>query len=131
MTSRWLPALALAALACAGCGDGGAAGPRSVAAAFEEALGSEDGAAACALLAPETRSELEQSAGRPCAEAILGEDLTIVRTPDGSEAYGAMAQVRYEGETLFLAELEDGWRIRAAGCTPAAHSRFDCTIKGG
>jgi len=43
-------------VACAGCGAGEDAGPRSAAESFERALENADGAGACALLAPETKS---------------------------------------------------------------------------
>jgi hypothetical protein len=121
---------ALAALCCTGCGDGGADKPRSVAASFENALGAGDGDAACALLAPATLSELEQSSGSPCARAILDQDLPSASSPPDAVAYGSMAQVRYAEETLFLSQFDGDWRVLAAGCTPA-HARFDCTVRGG
>jgi hypothetical protein len=129
MTGKWLPLVVLAALCCSACG-GGADVPRSVAKAFEDAIGSGDGAAACNLLAPSTLMELEQSAGSSCAEAILEQDLPAAKTAEGAAAYGSMAQVRFADETLFLAEFDGDWRVLAAGCTPA-DSRFDCTVKGG
>src|SRR4051812_26353220 len=47
----------------------------SVAGQFVRALHSSDGTAACRLLAPETESELVQSAGKPCPTALLEENL--------------------------------------------------------
>ena len=130
MTVRLLAVMVLAAVCCGGCGDRGADPPRTVAMAFEDALVSADGAAACGLLAPDTVKELEQSSGSACAEAVLEQGLPAAKAAEGAEAYGSMAQVRFAEDTVFLAELDDGWRVLAAGCTPAA-ARFDCTLQGG
>ena len=119
-------------VATSGCGgDGETEGPRSTAKAFERAVESDDGAAACDLLAPKTRDELEQSAGTPCAEAILAEDLPAAGASTESSAYGSMAQVRFTGDTLFLAEFPDGWRVLAAGCAPKPKAPYDCVVQGG
>jgi hypothetical protein len=129
-TFQVLAVTALTALCCTACGDGGADAPRSVATSFEEAVGSGDGATACNLLAPTTLSELEQSAGTACAQAILDQDLPSASSPQDAVAYGSMAQVRYAEETVFLSQFDGEWRVLAAGCTPA-DPRFDCTIQGG
>jgi hypothetical protein len=130
MTSRLLPAVLLVVACCVACGDADASGPRAVATAFEDALGSGDGAAACTFLAPGTLMALEQSSGSACADAILGQDLPEAEDAEGSVAYGSMAQVRFANETLFLSEFDGDWRVLAAGCTPA-DARFDCAIQGG
>jgi hypothetical protein len=129
MTGRLLSVVVLAALCCTACG-GGSEVPRSVAKAFENAIGSGNGEAACKLLAPSTLMELEQSAGSSCAQAILDQDLPAAKSAERAAAYGSMAQVRFAEDTVFLAEFDGGWRVLAAGCTPA-DSRFDCTIEGG
>jgi hypothetical protein len=130
MTGRLLALIVVAGVCCSACGNGGADVPRSVAGAFEDALGSGDGAAACRLLAPTTLTQLEQSAGLPCNRAILDQDLPAAKGAEGAVAYGSMAQVRFARDTVFLAEFDAGWRVLAAGCTPA-DSRFDCTLQGG
>jgi hypothetical protein len=129
-TFQVLAVTALIALCCTACGNGGADAPRSVANSFEKALGSDDGATACNLLAPTTLSELEQSAGSPCAQAILDQDLPPASSPRQAVAYGSMAQVRFAEDTLFLSQYDGKWLVLAAGCTPGT-SRFDCTIQGG
>jgi hypothetical protein len=129
MTGK-LPAVLLVAACCAACGQAEADAPRSVATAFEAAVASDDGAAACKLLAPGTLTALEQSSGSSCAEAITAQDLPAAHAAEGSVAFGTMAQVRFENETLFLSEFDRSWRVLAAGCTPA-DTRFDCTIQGG
>lgn len=46
---------------------------RAVAQDFYTAVARSDHAAACALLAPEVRSSLEQSTDQPCKQALPGE----------------------------------------------------------
>ena len=77
-----------------------------------------DGAAACALLAPTTRSELEQSTGKECAVAILEEAPDAGGDGGDVQVFGVMAQVRWDGDTVFLTRMPDGWRVLAAGCVP-------------
>jgi len=123
-----VPVLAAAA---AGCGSGVDKAAKRAAVGFERALDSDDGKGACDLLAPRTESELEQSAGKPCSEAILEEDLPAVDATEGSSAFGTMAQVRFAEDTLFVSEFERGWLVMAAGCAPAPGPTYDCAIQGG
>jgi hypothetical protein len=120
-------------LALAGCGDVGqrSAAATEVAVRMLTAVDGKDGAAACAALAPDTAAELEESAGKPCAEAILGEDLPAPGTVTGADVYGQWAQIRLSGDTVFLAAFPGGWRVVAAGCTPRAERPYKCTLKGG
>ena len=95
-----------------------------VAASFHAALSASDGAAACALLAPATASELDS-----CATAVLG-----VPPADGVrsvEAFGRGAQVRMSGDTVFLTQVDGRWMVRAAGCTPRPEQPYDCEVEGG
>jgi hypothetical protein len=112
-----------------GCSSAQDGAVRDLAGRFYAAVAADDGDSACDLLAPATRSELEQSAGRPCAQAVLNEDVPEVGEPAGIEVFGVMAQVRFAGETAFLTRFADGWRIVAAACTPTAN-RYDCSIEG-
>ncbi len=96
---------------------------------FYRAVASEDGAAACATLAPTTRSELEESSGLPCDQAVLEEDVPEVTAPTDVEVFGTEAQVQYAGETAFLTRFADGWRVVSAVCTPTPN-RYDCKIQG-
>lgn len=85
---------------------------------------------ACAMLAPETRHELEAASG-PCSQA-----LPDVALPAGGQVlevdvYGLDARVRMEHDTLFLALFDTGWRVTAAGCTPTEQDRpYSCDLKG-
>lgn len=102
---------------------------RGVADRFYTAVAAQDGASACAILSPAARSELEQSAGKPCPRAILEEDVPAVAAPERIEVFGTMAQVRYAGETAFLTRFEQGWRVVAAACTPT-RAKYDCSVQG-
>jgi len=62
-------------LVASACSDSNEGGVESVAAAFYQALRGGNAAGACSLLAPTTRSKLEQSAQMPCAEAIQRDDV--------------------------------------------------------
>jgi hypothetical protein len=103
-----------------------------VATVFASALAAGDGARACSVLARSTKIELEQSTGDPCDEAILDEATRTVGSRIDVDAYGTMAQARYEGDTLFLTRFQYGWRVMAAACAPRpSGDGYDCTVKGG
>jgi hypothetical protein len=129
-----------------GCGGEGADLAAGVAADFHAAVASQEGAGACALLAPQTRGELEQSAQQPCARAVLAESIPDVGGVADSKRFGGKAQVRFAGtgagaadaaggaaiaDTVFLAEFPDGWKVVAAACTPRARLPYDCRVEGG
>lgn len=95
------------------------------------AVDGRDGTAACAVLAPDTASEVEQSGGKPCAEAILDEDLPKPGAVTGAHVYGQWAQVRLSDDTVFVAVFPGGWRVVAAGCNPQGDRPYDCTVQGG
>ncbi|AVT35384.1 hypothetical protein [Plantactinospora sp. BB1] len=124
---------ALTVLTVAGCGSVTDRGDAAAAVAVRTltAVTAEDGTAACALLAPDTAAELEQSADKPCAEAILAEDLPEPGVVVASDVYGQRAQVRLSGDTVFLAVLPGGWRVVAAGCTARGDEPYDCVLQGG
>jgi hypothetical protein len=65
-------AVCASVLVATGCASAGNP-PDRVVGDFAAAVGRGDGSEACRLLAPSTRSELEQSAGTPCATALLDE----------------------------------------------------------
>ena len=114
--------------ACGGAQDVAVA---DTAEAFYRALGEGDGTAACALLTPATRSELEQSSGKACDQAIL-EELSDAPGDEHEvvEVFETMAQVRWHDETVFLTRMPEGWRVLAAGCRPRAGDPYDCVVKG-
>jgi hypothetical protein len=130
--------LGLTVTACSGTDSGDV---ESTARDFYRALDAHDGAGACRLLAPPTRSEVEQSAGKPCAQAIVEERIGGATGSAHVEVYGTMGQVRWSEETTFLTRYDDGWRVLAAGCALPARSttgdtndagdpeRYDCSVK--
>ncbi len=90
-----------------------------------------DGERACALLAPETRSTLEESAGQPCARAVLMEELPPLLRASTVRVYGGEAHAVFDVDIVFLSEFSDGWRVVAAGCEPRGELPYDCAIDGG
>lgn len=134
---RWARTGALVALAAAlllgsaGCGSSHDAAVRSVAEDFHAALAEGDGEAACTLLAPATRSELEDSAGKPCPQAIVEEQLPRPSGTGEVEVFDVNGQVRFDGDTVFLSEFSNRWRVVAAGCTRHPAQPYDCTLSGG
>ncbi|MBQ0894842.1 hypothetical protein KBX37_17335 [Micromonospora sp. U56] len=124
---------ALAVVAVAGCGSATDRGDAAVAVTVRmaDAVTAKDGFAACALLAPDTAAELEQTADKPCAEAVLEADLPGPGAVSDSRVYGQWAQVRLNGDTVFLAVFPGGWRVVAAGCTARGDEPYDCVLQGG
>ncbi|HYH35804.1 MAG TPA: hypothetical protein VD814_11685 [Nocardioides sp.] len=131
MSANWRPLLAVLAAvstttlaACASDHGAGAVAEQLLAAAS-----SGDGAAACSLLSPRTRSELEESSGKPCEEAILEEQLTA-EEPVTVSVFETSAQVRFPTSAVFLARFDSGWRVVAAACTPVPNQPYDCSVQG-
>lgn len=124
--------LCAVALAVAGCG--GPAAREDAAgragSAFEQALAAGDHVRACAMLAPATREQLEQDEKQDCARAFAGAELPRAGSLRGVEAYGRQAMVRMSGDTLFLSQFTDGWKVVAAGCTPRPDQPYQCLVKG-
>ncbi|MDH6463623.1 hypothetical protein M2302_003818 [Micromonospora sp. A200] len=124
---------AVAVATVAGCGPVTDRGDAAAAVTMRmmSAVTAKDGPAACALLAPDTAAELEQSADKPCAEAILEEDLPGPGSVSGSRVYGQWAQVQLSGDMVFLAVFPGGWRVVAVGCTARGDGPYDCVLQGG
>ncbi|MGH3877459.1 MAG: hypothetical protein ACRDSK_10545 [Actinophytocola sp.] len=115
-------------LLCAGCSSGQReTDSRDVAASFLAAMGDGDTRAACALLANDTRQDLEYSEGEPCATSLGSVDIAGGRVAEVA-VWGDRAQARASTGTLFLVELNTGWRVAAAGCTRAADGTYDCLL---
>jgi hypothetical protein len=123
-------AVALSATSCGSLSPNPSAAAQA-ATAFRSDVQRSDGAAACGLLAPETRHEVVQSAGKPCAIAILHEGVSGGRaSPVHVDAYGQAARVVYADDVVFLADFPAGWRLTAAGCTARVDRPYDCSLKG-
>jgi hypothetical protein len=127
---RRIAALLAAVLLTAGCGDGRTDAVGQVASDFYAAVKAGDGVAACALLAPATRHEVEQSGGAPCEKALLEEDIPDADGPVAVDVYGRQAQVRFGGDTAFLADMPDGWKVVAVACAARGEQPYDCQVKG-
>lgn len=123
-----LPPLVL--LGVAACAGPDKSGPSGATQAFYSALAGDDGARACAELAPETLQKLEESEGKPCDEAVTSLGLTA--TPvQRVEVFGHGARVVLRSDTAFLGRFPDGWRITAAGCKEQGEERpYDCQVEG-
>ncbi len=120
----------LAALAgCSAGGRGTPSGPVHAAEAFEAALERGDASAACDLLAPPTRDELEQSQGEECATALQQQELPAGGETADVQVFGDEAFARMQGDVLFLTNVAGTWMVSAAGCTPQADQPYDCEVK--
>lgn len=122
-------AAALAVL-LGGCAADQVPAARDVAEQFYAAYEAGDGEAACALLAPSTLEELEQSARKACSEAVLSQDVPDVGDATDVQVFGDQAQVRFDGDTAFLARYPAGWRVVAVACEPRPDRPYDCQVKG-
>jgi len=128
-----LALLLVVAFAVTGCGSPSqrARGAAETATGFLDAVSAGDGAAECDALAPDTGAEVEQSAGQPCAVAILDEDLPQPADVETTDVYGQWARVVLATDTVFLAMFPHGWRVAAAGCRSRGERPYDCAVKGG
>lgn len=121
---RLVGVLVAAALLVNGCGSAQREAATATAAEFLTTVEDDDVAAACGLLAPDTRQSLEAAEDAPCEEAF----------PDLGPA-GDVGEVEVWGDralagTLFLVEVDAGWRISAAGCEPSVEDTYECTMAG-
>ena len=128
-----MAALLAVAVGTAGCArDGDRTTVRAVAGSFFAALESGDGARACEQLSPDTRAELESQEQSSCREAVTGLGLqggAVV----SANVYLLNAKVDLSsGESAFLDQGQEGWRISAVGCTPTgkpADRPYDCELE--
>lgn len=123
--------LALLASAAAGCGTANDRDQaRAAAEALYAAVDGGDGQAACRQLSPQARQELEGQEQAECPEAILGLELTGVDV-ERVEVFLNEAAVHLSGgETVFLDETQQGWRVSALGCREQTTSQpADCEVQ--
>jgi hypothetical protein len=120
------------ALSLVGCGQGpGSSSAAATVQSFFDALAAEDAEAACAWLAPETVSTLEDAAEQPCTEALPDEGVEPAPL-DRVSVYGQSAFVETQADTaVFLGRFPDGWRVTAAGCEPRSDLPYDCAVESG
>jgi hypothetical protein len=116
------------AIALAGCGTGAdRTQVRTAAERFSAAVQRSDGAAACAQLTPDLRAQIaKDQSERTCAKAVTKLSLHAGRLLD-VRVYATSGRARLAGgDTLFLGDTKDGWRIEAVGCHPRSHAPYDC-----
>ena len=131
MRARHVLLLCAGLLALAGCGRGGdRATVTGVAEGFYAAVADHDGASACARLSADARKALEEQESMPCARAVVHLDLAGRRAQIVS-VYSIDAAVELAGgDTVFLQDTPEGWRISAAGCRPQARGEpADCEVQ--
>ena len=83
-------------------------------------------AAACEWLAPKTKEALE-SPGETCGQALGSLQLPQGRAA-GATVWSDRAQVHTDDDTLFLVELDTGWRVTAAGCRHETEEDYQCAL---
>jgi len=122
-------AFALGMIVLAGCGSDPAGAQASAAAvAFVQAEPSR----ACGLLAPDTEDALARNKGTPCAQALADLHLPTAAEVRAVDVEAESAQVRMDGQVLFLARFPDGWRVTAAGCVrsdPDPAVPYECEVE--
>jgi hypothetical protein len=123
-----------AVLGVAGCGRGDdRAAVRAVTARFFAGLSSQEGRAACAQLSLSTRAQLQSQEQKACSKAVTALELqrgAVMRV----EIYLRSAAVELSsGETAFLDQGKQGWRLSAVGCRPEngkpADRPYDCELE--
>jgi hypothetical protein len=122
---RRLAGFAAGALLVTGCAGLEQPDVEQVATAF--AAG--DPSARCELLAPATLATLEVEEAAACAQTI-GELAPSGGQVVHTEVWGGEAQVRLADDTMFLTRTDAGWRVAAAGCTPAGDAPYRCRVEG-
>lgn len=127
-----LAGLLCLALSIAGCGPsaGRLDDVQAAAEGFLQARDARDGAAACALLAPETKDQLEQDQQQDCTQAVVEVQLPAAGGPETTRLYSGQALVVSSGQRLYLARFPDGWRVTAAGCQQRPELPDDCEVQG-
>jgi hypothetical protein len=124
-------AAAILILTCAGCAsDARSSTSGDVADEFLASIETGDAPAACGLIAPKTVRELEFSEGEPCADTLPSLDLPGGGTVEEVEVWGDRAKADGPTDTLFLVEMDAGWRVAAAGCSPGDDGSYDCLLSG-
>ena len=125
---------AAVALAVAGCGRSADQDEvRSVVATFYDAVRAGNGDEACALLSAGTAARLESQTGRSCASAVTRLDYEGGAVID-EHVYLTSAKVDLRGgDSAFLSQEDDGWRISALACVDESRKPrdvpYDCEVE--
>jgi hypothetical protein len=123
-----LLAVIAAALGAVGCGTSADRDQaRTAAQRLYAAVERHDGTAACAQMSPPLRAQLVKNQSEPeCAKAVL--KLSLHGGPPAAvRVYADAAEVELSGgDTVFLSDTREGWRVDAVGCRPQGSGPFDC-----
>ncbi|MFV2121545.1 hypothetical protein ACE14D_25170, partial [Streptomyces sp. Act-28] len=82
------------------------------------------------LLAPATREALARDPGPSCETGLSDAALPVPGRIRTTDVYGHQARVVMEHDTYFVTRFPDGWKVRAAGCSPRPERPYDCRVKG-
>jgi hypothetical protein len=118
---------AIAATA-SGCGtDADRSEARAATERFYAAVQDHDGPTACAQMSPQLRARLVKDEQEPtCAEAVTKLSLRGRRAA-AVRVYATAAQVDLAGgDTVFLGDTREGWRLEAVGCRRQGSGPFEC-----
>lgn len=119
----------LLTLGACGSGPGSDVAART-AVTFEQQVASAP-AEACSLLAEKTRSDLEKSEKKPCAQALPDVDLPAASALNQVDVYEQHARVILHDDVVFVARFRDGWKVTAAGCKAQPNDEpYDCELGG-
>jgi hypothetical protein len=125
---RVLAAASAAVLLATGCGTSAdRRQARAAAERFAAAVQDGDGDTACAQLSPTLRQQLvKDEPGKRCARAVLS--VTVHgRRASSVRVYATSAEVVLAGgDTLFLDDTSEGWRLQAVGCHPNGDGPYEC-----
>lgn len=129
----WLVAVSfLAAVGVAGCGQADDRDAvRATTQRFVAAYAADENETACQALSKDTVKELESQEGAPCPEAIGKIALDGGKVEDVQVTVTNAKVDLATGESVFLSEQSDGWKITALGCRSAgkpADEPFDCEL---
>jgi hypothetical protein len=105
---------------------------RAAAERLYAAVEADDGTGACRQLSPDARTELESLEQSACEEAVLELDLqTAGARAERTEVFTNEAAVHLTGgDTVFLDETQEGWRVSALGCREqTTDSPADCEVQ--
>jgi hypothetical protein len=126
--------LVVLALVAGGCGradDRATVG--TVTDTFFSALGSGDSDKACEQLSPDTRTQLESEEKSDCRDAVTKLELEPGSVVKVEVDVQSAAVELSSGETAFLDQLQEGWRLSAVGCKPYSGARadgpYDCELE--
>lgn len=136
--ARLLVPLVPLAFVVGGCGSPESAWAAEATSRFVT-LVADDPAAACDLLAPKTREQVEEEGDGDCAKGLGALELpgSMAAPANGgrpmTEVAGNTARVALQDQSVFLSLFDDGWRVVAAGCTRPSDDPavpYECVVQG-